>query len=162
MRLEPVTEEHLPLLVELNADPEVMRWLLGRPATPEETAAEWRQRLERQSDPARGLGYWAGFEDDAFLGWWSASSFAHDPSLAGLGYRLARSAWGRGLATEGARAMVARAFAVPDVTRVGATTRAANTGSRRVLSKAGLRHVDTDDGEVAYVLTREEWAARDD
>jgi RimJ/RimL family protein N-acetyltransferase len=49
---------------------------------------------------------------------------------------------------------------VPEVTRIGATTRIGNAGSRRVLEKAGLRHVDTRDGEVAYVLTRQEWAAR--
>ena len=146
-----------------------MRYLLGRPATREETGAEWERRLGVQSDPARGLGYWAGFEGDAFAGWWSAPSFATDAAQAGLGYRLARSAWGRGLATEGARAMVAHAFSVPGVERVVASTMGVNLSSRRVLEKAGLRHVATwheewddplpgsEEGEVGYAIARTDW-----
>ena len=169
LRLDPVDDAHLPLLVELNADPEVMRFILGRAATPEETAAEWSQRCDHQSDPTRGLGYWAGFVDDVFVGWWSASSFETDPTRSGTGYRLVRSAWGRGLATEGARAMVVQAFAAHTVERVVASTMAVNAGSRRVLEKAGLLHVETtydvwrdplpgaDPGEAIYELTRAAW-----
>lgn len=73
LKLEPLTAGHLPLLVELNSDPEVMRFVLGRAATPEETAAEWKQRLVRQCDPARGLGYWAGIE-------WAVASTTPDTS----------------------------------------------------------------------------------
>ena len=169
--LRPVTDDHLDLLVGLNSEPEVMRFLLGRGATTDETAVEWSRRRGRQSDEARGLGYWIGFEGSEFVGWWSASSFADDPTLSGVGYRLRRAAWGRGLATEGARAMVARAFAVPEVRRVAASTMAVNAPSRRVLVNLGLRHTKTwveerDDplpgsekGEVLYELTREEWSA---
>ena len=165
--LESVTDDHLPLLVELNSDPQVMAFILGRSATPEETYAEWRRRLDHQSDAARGLGYWAGFEDGQFVGWWSASAFEGRPELSGVGYRLRRSAWGRGLATEGARRMVEQAFADPQVERVVASTMAVNVGSRRVLEKLGFRHTDTwhqewddpipgsEQGEVAYTLTRQ-------
>ncbi|MGZ4466294.1 MAG: GNAT family N-acetyltransferase [Nocardioides sp.] len=178
LTLVPVAGEHLALLVDLNRDPEVMRHLLGRAAEPEETLTEWDTRLGAQSDPGRGLGHWAGFipglTSDApdFVGWWSASSFADDPSQAGLGYRLRRWAWGQGLATEGARAVVAHAFTVPGVERVVASTMAVNLASRAVLAKAGLRHTDTwvrewadplpgwEQGEVEYAVTRREWAAR--
>jgi RimJ/RimL family protein N-acetyltransferase len=171
LRLEPVTDEHLPLLVELNSDPEVMRFIRGRAATPVETADEWQRRRQLQSDPARGLGYWMGFTDDEFVGWWSASSFANDPTQAGLGYRLVRAAWGRGLATEGAVRMLDQAFTCPDIRRVVASTMAVNAASRAVLTKAGLRHVDSwvgdwedpidgwEQGEVGYEVTREEWLA---
>ncbi len=149
-----------------------MRFTLGRAATVEETTAEWRRRLDHQSDPARGLGYWALVEDGAFVGWCSASSFVGRPDISGVGYRLSRPAWGRGLATEAARAMVDHAFSVPAVERVLASTMAVNTGSRRVLEKAGLHHastwhVDRDDplpgselGEVGYEVSRAEWAGR--
>ena len=165
--LEPVGAEHRDLLVGLNADPEVMRFLLGRAATPTETDAEWERRLLRQSDPARGLGYWAGSVDGAFVGWWSASAFADDPTTAGVGYRLVRAAWGRGLATEGARAMVEQAFSCPDVQRVVASTMAVNTRSRAVLTAAGFSHVDSwveqwddplpgaEQGEVLYEVRRD-------
>ena len=170
LRLEPVARErHLPLLVDLNADPEVMRFLLGRAATPEETEQEWARRLGAQSDAQRGLGYWAGYENDAFAGWWSASSFATDRAVAGLGYRLPRAAWGRGLASEGARAMLEQAFAVPGVERVVASTMAVNVGSRCVLERVGFSLVRSwveewdnpipgwEQGEAAYGLTLQRW-----
>lgn len=55
--------------------------------------------------------------------------------------------------------------------RVVATTMAVNVGSRRVLEKVGMRHVDTffanwpdpipgaEHGDVVYAVTREEWLA---
>jgi len=170
LTLVPVADEHLPLLVELNSDPEVMRYLTGRAATPEETYAEWERRRGVQSDERRGLGYWVGFAGEAFAGWWSASSYAEDPTRAGLGYRLRREAWGRGLATHGCEAVVAHAFTIPGIDRVVAGTMAVNTRSRRVMEKLDMVHVRTwheewDDplpgtelGEVGYELTRERWA----
>jgi RimJ/RimL family protein N-acetyltransferase len=168
MSLVPVSDEHLDLLVDLNSDTAVMRYLLGRAATPDETYAEWEQRLGRQSDDSRGLGYWVGLADGEFVGWFSASSFADDPAASGIGYRLRRAAWGHGYATEGATATLAQAFAEPSIERVLASTMAVNVGSRRVLEKLGLRHVETyvgewrdaiegwEEGEVVYSLTRAE------
>ena len=110
-----------------------------------------------------------GAFDGTFVGWWSASSFEGRPELSGVGYRLRRQAWGRGLATEGARRMVDQAFAVPEVEQVVASTMAVNTGSRRVLEKVRFRHTDSwheswDDpitgsehGEVGYAISRAEW-----
>jgi RimJ/RimL family protein N-acetyltransferase len=173
LRLEPVTDDHLPLMVELNSDPEVMRYLTGRAATPEETYAEWERRRAERSDEGRRLGYWAGFEGRYFAGWWSASVFATDRTRANLGYRLLRAAWGRGLATEGCRAMVDHAFTVPDIQWVVAETMAVNVRSRRVMERLGMLHVrsyvgewddplpGSEQGEVVYELTRTQWAAAD-
>lgn len=169
LTLVPAGPEHLDHLVELNSDPAVMRYLLPRPATPAETRAEWETRLGPRSDHGRGLGYWVGFEDGAFVGWWSASAFVQDVATAGLGYRLRRTAWGRGLASEGARCVLAQAFACADVQRVVASTMAVNTPSRAVLERLGMTHVESwvgtwddpvdgwEQGEVAYALTRAEW-----
>jgi len=167
LQLRPVGPSHLPLMIALNADPAVMTYIRGRAATPGETTDEWRQRLQHQSDAVRGLGYWAGFEADTFVGWWSASSFESCAEISGIGYRLHTDAWGRGLATEGARAMIRQAFRCPDIERVVATTMAINTGSRRVLAKLSMSHtsswVDAEEqhkipgweqGEVCYELTR--------
>jgi RimJ/RimL family protein N-acetyltransferase len=95
----------------------------------------------------------------------------HQTGVASLGYRLRRSAWGEGYATEGARALVRLAFTGLGVREVVATTMAVNTGSRRVLEKAGLRYARTvhldwpepldgnEHGDVEYRLLREEWLA---
>jgi RimJ/RimL family protein N-acetyltransferase len=169
LALRPVVETDLGLLIELNSDPEVMAFIRGRAATPSETTSEWYDRLTHRSDPARGMGYWLGFLDEAFVGWWSASFFAACPEISGIGYRLRRAGWGRGLATEGARAMVLQAFADPDVASVFASTRATNVGSRRVLEKVGMTHTSTwmeahedanlgsEHRDVRYELTRTDW-----
>jgi RimJ/RimL family protein N-acetyltransferase len=111
-------------------------------------------------------------EAPEFVGWFSlrpATSVGLDPGDVELGYRLLPSCWGRGLATRGARLLVRRAFAELGLSRVVATAMAVNTGSRRVLEKAGLRHVHTfhgdwpdplpgaEEGDVVYALTRSEW-----
>ena len=171
--LRPVGVRDLDLMVDLNSDPAVMRYILGRAASPDETAAEWRQRLDHQSDAARGLGYWAGFDAGTFVGWWSASSFAGHPQMSGIGYRLRAPSRGRGLATEGAEAMVRQAFSCGDIDRVVASTMAANAGSRRVLKKLGMTQYASwaasqdrqqvpgwEHGEVAYELSRTEWTDR--
>ncbi len=163
---------HLDVLSELNSDPEVMRYLLGRAATRAEVETEWAVRLGPRTDEARGLGYWVGFVDDAFVGWWSASAFAPDPAVSNIGHRLRRNAWGRGLATEGGRAMVTQAFSARGIERVFASTMAVNTASRAVLDKVGLRHTDThvsewedpidgwEHGEVVYEISRRDWVER--
>lgn len=166
LHLEPAGLVHLDLLAELNGDPEVMRHLLGRAATRAETEAEWAERLGPRTDTARGLGCWIGWHGGTFAGWWSASSFSTDASISGIGYRLRRSLWGRGLATEGARRLVTHAFGVPGIEACVASTMAVNAGSRRVLEKLGMTHVDTvhrawaeplpgaEQGEVVYRLER--------
>ena len=85
------------------------------------------------------------------------------------GYRLLPQFWGRGYATEGARALVAKAFTDLGADRVVATTMTVNVGSRRVLEKAGLVRTffvewpeyleGAEHGDVEYALTRETWHA---
>jgi RimJ/RimL family protein N-acetyltransferase len=56
-----------------------------------------------------------------------------------VGYAFGADYWGRGYATEAARAVIAEAFGPLNMTRLVAITREANTGSRNVLRKLGFR-----------------------
>ncbi|WP_193614330.1 GNAT family N-acetyltransferase [Nocardioides lijunqiniae] len=174
LRLEPLTHAHTDLLVELDSDPDVLRFVFGRALTREEVVTTWMPRRTRPGADARGLGYWVGHAGDEFLGWWCLGLDDEDPTAAELGYRLRRTAWGRGYATEGARALVAHAFGTVGLDRVWATTMVANDGSRRVLEKAGLHHVRTEtpgpddpdravdgweQGVAVLELTRTRWAS---
>jgi RimJ/RimL family protein N-acetyltransferase len=88
---------------------------------------------------------------------------------AELGYRLFPAVWGCGYATEGARALVRRAFTELGLERVVATTMTVNIASRRVLENAGLMLVRTffaqwpayiegaEHGDVEYALARQDW-----
>jgi RimJ/RimL family protein N-acetyltransferase len=86
-----------------------------------------------------------------------------------LGYRLRKSAWGKGYATEGSRALIQKGFAELGVQRVVASTMVVNVASRRVMEKAGLKFVRTfhqpwpdeiegeEKGDVEYALLKSEW-----
>ncbi len=166
MRLEPLTVEHTDLLVELDSDPAVLRFIFGRALTRDEVVDVWLPRRTRPDADSRGIGYWVGWRDREFLGWWCLNVDDADLEAAELGYRLRADAWGRGFATEGSRALLAHAFNTVGLERVWAETMAVNAGSRRVMSKLGLEHVrtyvgefddplsGTDHGEVVYEISR--------
>jgi hypothetical protein len=75
IRLEPMTIRHLPLLVELDADAEVLRYILGRARSAREAQDYWAPICADGDADAVGLGWWVGrtVSDDAFLGWWDLS-----------------------------------------------------------------------------------------
>ena len=82
--------------------------------------------------------------------------FAGPPGAPGeveLGYGIVPSRQGRGYATEAVTAMVAVAWADPEVEAVVATTATSNEASRRVLEKAGFQLVVTDE-ELRFRLPR--------
>jgi RimJ/RimL family protein N-acetyltransferase len=157
-------------LVELDSDPEVMRFLTGGKPTKREAV---ERNLDDGCDREAGYGRWAAEADGTFVGWFALSRAAHTPPHeAELGYRLRRDAWGRGYATEGSRALLRKAFTELGTRRVWAETMFVNARSRQVMERVGLRfvrvfHVDFDDpipgtehGEVEYEILREEWLAR--
>ena len=173
LRLRRLEHDDVEHLVELDSDPQVMRFINGGRATT-------RCEIENEVLPAflghyeryGGLGFW-GVEEKStgrFVGWFHLRPAEGAP--AGefeLGYRLLRSAWGKGYATEGSRALIDKAFAELGVDRVVASTMVVNVASRRVMEKAGLRFVrifhqpwpdrieGEQEGDVEYALLRSEW-----
>lgn len=175
MILRRFTAADADALAELHGDAAVMRYIDdGHPVPREIVERETLPEILREyADLPEGQGQFAAEAPD-FIGWFSlkpAKSPGLDPADIELGYRLRPAVWGRGHATEGARLLVRRAFTELDLPKVVATTMAVNAGSRRVLEKAGLRHVDTfhydwpdpipgaEHGDVVYAVTREEWLA---
>ena len=188
--LVPLAERHLDLEVELDSDPEVLRFLYGRARSRAEVTESHavRMALGRKVD---GLGHWIAYggrhgshapsreADGEFVGLMMLPP-AHgpdqpdDPAVCELGYRLVRRFWRRGLATEASRALLRHAFDTAGQHRVIAQTMAVNTGSRGVMRALGMHHVrtfyphwdeplpGTDLGEVEYELTREMWPASRD
>lgn len=85
-------------------------------------------------------------------------SFRRDPHRPGtfeLGYGINPSHWNRGYATEMARAMVAWARNRPGVERIVAECLTDNTGSIRVLEKAGFHRTGERDDEEGRLITWE-------
>ncbi|MFW6091154.1 MAG: GNAT family N-acetyltransferase [Actinomycetota bacterium] len=171
--LRQFTPDDVDNLVELDSDPEVMWYIShGRPTARKEIEKVILPRFLELYGRYDAYGTWAAVERSSgeFIGWLSLRPRDGDPpDEPELGYRLRRSAWGKGYATEGAQALVHRAFSELGAERVYAETMAVNKASRRVLEKAGLRlartfHAEWEDpipgtehGEVEYELRRSDW-----
>ena len=144
-------------LVALDSDPAVMRFINGGTPTPRAMIQhEILPRFLRYYTQYEGFGFWAAIEKATgeFLGWFCLHpTEGGDPGTVDLGYRLRQTAWGKGYATEGARALLRKGFTEFGVQRVLAMTYQDNIGSRRVMEKAGMTLVRT------YRITPEEIAA---
>jgi RimJ/RimL family protein N-acetyltransferase len=175
LAIRQFTEDDIDNLFNLNSDPEVMRYL-GRPPSRQILRDEIipfhlgvYQRFDR-------LGTWAAesASNGEFLGWFHFRAEDGDITNIDLGYRLGRSAWNKGYATEGSTALINMGFTDLGVQRVFAHVMVANAASRRVLEKSGLALVHTmpyrgpdadvidgaEQGEAEYALTKPEWEAR--
>ncbi len=178
--LRRFTLDDLQVVLDLDADPAVKRFIdNGAPVDPQEVAEHLNWWLGYY-DRFDGYGFWAAVEKNAgakdagdFVGWFhfrpSDGVGLREPEL---GYRLRQTAWGRGLATEGSRALIDKGFTEFDVERVYAETMVVNVASRRVMEKCGMRLVRTfettwpiripgdEAGDVEYEITRADWKSR--
>jgi RimJ/RimL family protein N-acetyltransferase len=144
----------------------------GRPTPREEIESKILPRFISYHRDGLRFGFWAAIEKSSgdFLGWIHFRARpGTSPDQPELGYRLHKSAWGKGYATEGSRALIDKGFAEQGVQRVTAETMVVNTASRRVMEKCGLTlvrifhqewpdHIEGDElGDVEYALTRANW-----
>ncbi len=148
---------------EMLADPEVMRFLDGKPLSRQEA---WRNMAMLIGHwHLRGYGFWAveeksGGELVGRVGCWRPEGW---PGFE-VGWALRRRFWGRGYATEAARASVEYAFESLGQTRVLSLIAPDNVNSIRVAERLGER----PRGEwevfgmkvIIYGVGREEWEAR--
>lgn len=122
----------------MNADPEVMEYF---PSTLDRAAADAAFDRLGGALADRGWGLWAVEHEGRFLGFTGlnpvgfAASFA--PAVE-IGWRLTRSAWGHGFATEAARAALGHAWTALDLDGVVSFTSVGNTRSRAVMERIGM------------------------
>jgi RimJ/RimL family protein N-acetyltransferase len=140
----PLRDDVLPL-AEINADPEVMKYIGdGRVRTFEQTA-EGIMRAIREWDE-RGYGMLSVDRRDSgeFIGWVALTvpSFLPEvlPAIE-IGWRLARRHWGQGFATEATREALGFGFESRGFDAVISIRHVDNEASRRVMEKLGL-HFD--------------------
>jgi len=177
LRLRRFTAADLDCLVELDSDPEVMRWIsYGVPTPRERYEREILPRWFAQYEATPLLGYWAAEtrDDGRFVGWFHLRPDRIDDGEQELGYRLRRAAWGLGLATEGSLALLEHGFRRVGAGRISARTLAGNHASQRVMQKCGLRYErdfvypedviagrsERERAAVKYSLARDAWLRR--
>jgi [ribosomal protein S5]-alanine N-acetyltransferase len=121
-------------------DPEVMQF--GEGAQPREWVQYWLQTCLEHDYKTWGFGPYAVVESQNVIGYCGLFFF---PNIAGqpeveIGYRLRRSAWGQGYATEAAHAVRDYAFSALSIRRLIALIDPANLGSIRVAEKIGMSY----------------------
>jgi RimJ/RimL family protein N-acetyltransferase len=161
----------------MNADPVVMEYFPA--ALTEEQSNALAARADGLFDK-HGIGLWAVEVGDAerFVGFVGlAPFFKEDPGPlpfapgVEVGWRLARNAWGKGIATEAALAALEFGFIQAGLPAICSFTSVVNERSRAVMRRIGLHHDPADDFDhprvpaahtlrphVLYKLSQLEWA----
>lgn len=170
LRLEPFDMSHLAGLHAMNSDPQVMRYITGRPEVRDETLVV----IERVRQRWREFGY----------SWWSFIELATgelvgagciqnlrrgeaappDPACPlEIGWRLRRDRWRQGFASEAAVAMAGFAFGPLAARELYAVCHPENTASAAVMRRLGMIELglDTWYGQSlqTFRITAEHWGA---
>jgi RimJ/RimL family protein N-acetyltransferase len=131
----------------LNSDPRVMEFMPACLTRPESDLL-----VDRITEHFRthefGLYAAETREDRAFIGFIGLSVPSFEASFTPcveIGWRLSADHWGRGLATDGARAVVKHAFGKLGLDEIVSFTVPGNTRSRRVMEKIGMTHDASED-----------------
>lgn len=156
----------------MNADPAV-REHLGEPLTREQSDASVA-RFEADFG-RRGYGWWAVElrATGEFIGFAGLDEVDDDLPFTGveIGWRLTRSAWGHGYATEAAKAALAYGFETLELPEILAVTTATNVRSQAVMRRIGMTRDPADDHDdlsapegplrpsVLYRIPRSSWTS---
>lgn len=145
--LRPWRDADLPAFAAIGADPEVMEFFSGMldRAGSDRLAARIRGHFERQ-----GFGLWAvevpGVADFiGFVGLWIPDFETPFTPCVEVGWRLAREHWGRGYATEAARASLDFGFGTLGLPEIVSYTVPENARSRRVMERIGMERAVGED-----------------
>lgn len=174
LTLTPYSENDLDLAIRLFTDPEVVRYAM---------------QLMSEAEVEQDLPQWTKRGGNGVIGVWRVSEKGgnkigtgallplpeeqdetdmnlirpgfYPPAEIEIGFFLVREAWGRGFATEIARALVAFAFEFSPLVSVVATHDVRNSASRSVLLKSGFRDLGTarvygHEGPFLKI-TRDDW-----
>ena len=162
LRLEPFNDSHLAGLNAVNRDPEVMRYITGKPETLENTAAAIARVKKRWAE--WGFSWWSfiELETDEIIGSGCIQYLGGDTANPlEIGWRLRQDKWRQGLASEAARRMAAFAFETVGGDSLCAVCHQENLGSARVMQRLGMQFQGIerwhDMDTSVYAMTRSDW-----
>jgi [ribosomal protein S5]-alanine N-acetyltransferase len=147
--LRHFTEGDAPLIFKLNSDPEVLKYL-HEPVLENELQAKNILTNIILPEYKKNLGRWAIHTkaDYEFIGW-CGLKYMPETGVIDLGYRLLRTAWGNGYATEAAHYTLMYALRELKIESITGIAHVDNIASIKVLEKAGMKF---SRDEIAYGL----------
>ncbi len=145
--LRELRPEDAEAMFELDSDPEVHRYLGNKPIQNLQQAKDVID-LVRQQYKDNQIGRWATIEKSSgnFIGW-SGLKYIRTVEnqrshFYDVGYRLIPKYWGKGYATESAKAALEYGFTVFKPDEIIGTANEENKASRRALEKCGLKYLE--------------------
>ncbi|MEU4240085.1 GNAT family N-acetyltransferase [Actinoplanes sp. NPDC026619] len=167
LRLRGWRDDDLDGLAAINADPEVMRYILdGAVRDRARTEEGLRRMIDTWAEHGFGLFAVEVRETDRLIGWAGLAVPVFLPEVlpaVEIGWRLDRGAWGQGYATEAAQAALRFGFHDRGLDRIISIRHVDNDRSRRVMEKLGMAYafdtvVPSHDQPVAvHALTRDQY-----
>lgn len=167
-----ITKDDAPLLLDLDSDPEVMKFLTdGKTSTVEDIKVTMDRILKVIGKYQHKYGFWLAYtkETHEFMGWFLfRPDKKHPDDLRNieLGYRLKKKFWGLGYATEVSREILSIGFSGYQVDSIFAITMKANQASQNVMKKLGMKweadyteeeFPGADKSAVRYKIKRRDW-----
>ncbi|OYU84695.1 MAG: GNAT family N-acetyltransferase [Flavobacterium sp. BFFFF2] len=162
----------LPAWFAMDSDPAVHTFLGNKPV---KKMAEIEQNFQfiQQQYAENGIGRWAAIEKETgeFIGWTGLKLMTEPTNnqinFYDVGYRLAQKHWGKGYATESAKAAIAYGFTELQATEIIGIANVDNVNSRHALEKCGLQFVEKFVFEKWHhqycdwlKITKEQWILR--
>jgi ribosomal-protein-alanine N-acetyltransferase len=154
-------------IYELDAHPEVHRYLGNKPITSMQQAHDYIANVTAQYKD-NGIGRWAAIEKSTgdFIGWAGLKHITYEENghinFYDVGYRLIPRYWGKGYATEAAKAALEYGFNTLGLNEIIGMCHEHNTASRRALEKCGLRFIEKfkwNDITCDWLkITKHEWS----
>ena len=147
-----ILRELLPIdrngLFAIDSDPEVHIYLGNNPVENIEKIDD-NIKFIRKQYVDNGIGRWAVIEKSTnnFIGWAGLKLIRELTNnridYYELGYRLNKSYWGKGFATESAKASLQYGFNTLNLNKIYAIADSKNVASRNVIEKIGLKYIET-------------------
>ena len=151
--LRQFTDEDAPLILQLNNDPEIVKYVHEPVLETEEQAKNIILNIILPQYK-NNLGRWAIHlkTNNEFIGW---CGLKHVPARdeIDLGYRLIRSAWGKGFATEAAKHTLDHGFKKLNLELITGRAHIENIVSIKVLEKIGMQFISQDNVDDCPVRT---------
>lgn len=148
------------IMFELNSDLEVIQYTGDPPFDSVEHAYETIKNYDHYKK--YGYGRWAAIrkEDNAFVGWCGLKM--NEDEILDIGYRFFKKYWGKGYATETAKATLKYGFEILKLEEIIGRAAKENIASIKVLEKLGMTYYKTApcehiSGAVYYKISKEEY-----
>lgn len=146
LRMRQLTHADTDAIIEIYGNPEMLHYLNRAPVVTPEKAIEMIDWLNRMFEEGLSINWGITLKDDAadrVIGTCGNHGWDRGDRKVDIGYQIIQPLWGRGYATEAARAVIAWTFEHFKVHRIQADCTEGNIASEAVMLKCGFTYEGT-------------------